>query len=90
MNWDTIAIDQHLNQNTIATNQDLGSLRDEINGINPLMSLHKHEKMKMREKTSKTKHELHIYSRKRHLQRKKKIDFATTPWVQPMYNSKLY
>ena len=45
-----MAIDQHLNQNTTTTNQDSSSLGDEINRINPLMSLHKHEKLKMREK----------------------------------------
>ena len=70
LNQDTTATNQHLNQNTTATNQESGSLGDEINGTNPLMSLHKHEKAKMREKTSKIEHELHVYSRKRHLQRK--------------------
>ena len=34
------------------------------------MSLHKHEKMEMKEKTSKTEYELHVYSRKKHLQKK--------------------
>ena len=70
LNRDSAATDQHLNQNTTAIDQDSGSLGDEINGTNPLMSLHKHEKVKMREKTSKIEHELHVYSRKRHLQRK--------------------
>ena len=79
LNQNTTATNQHLSRdtsatnqdpNTTATNQDSNSLGDEINGTNPSMPLHKHEKTMTREKTSKTEHELHVYSRKRHLHRK--------------------
>ena len=72
-NRDTTTTNQHLNgdttsidwdPNTIAIDQDLSSLGDEINGTNPSMPLHKHEK------TSERKHGLRVYSRKRHIRRK--------------------